>query len=136
MPLILHEEIVDEDFDSLFAIQWKAFAKQPAIVSFFPGGLDEPARSENVARFVQILGFKEPNVVAAKVIDEESGEICAFATMRLYEENPFISGKDSDLIYPQADEKLKEAIQWTYRSKAGRRRYFEALQMPGSYCCE
>ena len=101
MPLILREEIVDEDLDLLFAIQWKAFAKQPAIAAFFPGGLSEHARSENIARLVKILGLKEPNVAAAKVVDEESGEICAFATMRLYEEkNPFTSGKQIDVDFP------------------------------------
>ena len=136
MPLVLSEDVVDEDFDSLFAIQWKAFAKQPTIKAFFPGGLAESTRSANVARFVKVLGLNGPNAATAKVIDEDSGEICAFATLRLYDKNPFVDGKETDIDFPPGDEKIKLAVQWAYRFKASRRRGLEALQVPGSYCCE
>lgn len=136
MPFIVSEDIADEDFDSLFAIQYKAFSNQPALKACSPGGLDNPGRSENVARFIDVLGWKESNVVAAKVVDDETGEICAFATMRVCDGNPFAGAKDSDIHCPQVDEGMRSAVEWTLNTKNDRRRCFEALQLPGSYCCE
>ncbi|CAF9908313.1 MAG: hypothetical protein ALECFALPRED_004377 [Alectoria fallacina] len=134
MPFIVSQDIADEDFDSLFAIQYKAFSNQPAIKACYPGGLDEPARSENVARFINILGWKRSNVAAAKVVDDETGEICAFATMRVCEENPFLCAPDSDIHFPQVDKEIRSAVEWTFNTKNDRRRSFEALQVPGPYC--
>lgn len=136
MPFILSEDIADEDYDPLFAIQYTAFSNQPALKACYPGGLDDAARSENVARFVNVLGWKESNVAAAKVVDDETGEICAFATMRLCDENPFSGAKESDIRLPQLDQGMRSAVEWTFNAKNDRRREFEALQVPGSYCCE
>lgn len=130
MPFIISEDIADEDFDPLFAIQYRAFSTQSAIKACFPGGLAEPARSENVARFIKILGWKESNVAAAKVVDDETGEICAFATMRMYDGNPFSGVKDSSINFPQVDEGNRSAVEWTFNAKNDRRRGFEALQVP------
>lgn len=131
---MVSEDIADEDFDSLFAIQYKAFSNQPVLTACYPGGLDDPARSKNVARFIKVLGWKDSSVAAAKVTDDETGEICAFATMRFYDENPFSGGKDSNVHFPQVDEGIRSAVEWTFNTKNDRRRGFEALQVPGSYC--
>lgn len=136
MPLIVSEDIADEDFDSLFAIQYKAFSNQPALKACYPGGLSEPARSENAARFIKLLGWRESNVAAAKVVDDENGQICAFATMRVCDENPFSGASDSDIRLPHVDEEIRSAVEWAFNTKNNRRRGFEALQVPGSYCCE
>lgn len=136
MRFIVSEDIADADFESLFAIQYKAFSNHPALKALYPGGLAEPARSENVARFIKALGWKEPNVAAAKVIDDQTGEICAFAIMRVYAENPFSGAKDNDIRFPQIDKETRAAVEWAFNSKNNRRRSFEALQVPGSYCCE
>ena len=136
MPFIVREDITDEDFDSLFRIQHLAFSNQPAIQAFYPGGLAEATRSENVARFIEILGWRDTNTAAAKVIDDETKEICAFAIMRIYDDNPFCEAKDSDIRFPQIDGELRSAVEWTFNFKNDRRRGFEALQVPGPYCCE
>ena len=136
MPLIVSEDIADEDFDSLFRIQYMAFLNEPAITAFYPGGLAEDTRSENVARFIEGLGWRDSNTVAAKVIDDETKEICAFATMRVYNDNPFHNAKDSDIRLPQIDGELRSAVEWAFNTKNDRRRGFEALQVPGSYCCK
>ena len=137
MPFTVSEDITDEDFDPLFAIQYKAFSKQPAIQALYPGGLTEPARSKNIARFITALGWKDPNVMAAKVVDDITGQICAFATMRVYDENPFAGAKPDEIRFPQIDDKgLRSAVEWVFNAKNNRRRDFEALQVPGSYCCE
>lgn len=136
MPLIVSEEIADEDFDSLFAIQYKAFSDQPALKACYPGGLSEPARSKNVARFIQLLGWRESNVAAAKVVDDETGEICAFATLRVCGENPFSGAGHSNVHLPHLDGEIRSAVEWTFNTKNSRRRGFEALQVPGPYCCE
>lgn len=136
MPFIVSEDISDDDFGPLFAIQYKAFSNQPALKACYPGGLDDTARHENVARFIKVLGWREPNVAAAKVVDDETGEICAFATMRVCDENPFSGAKDSNTCLPQVDQGIRSAVEWVFNAKNDRRRGFEALQMPGSYCCE
>lgn len=136
MTLVVSEDITDEDFDSLFRVQHMAFSKQPAIKAFYPGGLAEATRSENVARFIKILGWRDSNTAAAKVIDDETKEICAFAIMRVYNDNPFCNAKDSDIHLPQIDEELRSAVEWIFNTKNNRRRGFEALQVPGSYCCK
>lgn len=135
MPLIVSEEIAEVDFDSLLAIQYKAFSDQPALRACYPGGLSQPARSENVARFITLLGWRESNVAAAKVVDDETGEICAFATMRVYDESPFSGVRDSDIHLPHVDEEFRPAVEWTFNTKNNRRKSFAALQVPGSYCC-
>lgn len=135
-PFIVSEDITDEDFDSLFRIQDLAFSNQPAIKALYPGGLAEATRSENVARFIKILRWRDTNTVAAKVIDNGTKEICAFATMRIYDDNPFCNAEDSAIRFPQIDGKLRSAVEWTFNTKNDRRRGFEALQVPGSYCCK
>lgn len=136
MPFIVSEDISDDDFDALFAIQYKAFSNQPVLKACYPGGLEEPARRANVARFINVLGWKESNVAAAKVVDDETGEICAFATMRVCDENPFSGAKDSEIRLPHVDEGIRSAVEWVFNAKNDRRRGFEALQAPGSCCCE
>ena len=135
MALMVSEDIADEDFGPLFAIQYKAFSSQPAIRVFNPGGLDDNARSINVARFIKALGLKESNVAAAKVVDGATGQICAFATMRVYDGNPFSDAEDIDVRLPQVDGTIRSAVEWVFNAKNDRRRGFGALQVPGSYCC-
>ena len=134
--LTVSEDIADEDYESLFAIQYKAFLDEPALKAFYPGGLKDHARSKNVARFIKALGWKESIVEAAKVVNVETGDICAFATMRVYDENPFSGAKDSDFRFPEVDKALRSAVEWFFNTKNDRRRGFEALQIPGPYCCE
>lgn len=136
MRFIVSEDIADEDFGLLFAIQFKASSNQPAMIAFYPRGLVEPARSENVTRIIKGLGWKEPDLAAAKVVDEETGEICAFATMRIYNEHPFSGARDSNICLPRVDEGIRSAVDWTFNTRNNRRRSFEALQAQGSYCCE
>ena len=53
--LTVSEDIADEDYDSPFVIQYKAFSNEPVIKACNPGGLEAHARSKNVARFIRQL---------------------------------------------------------------------------------
>ena len=134
--LAVSEDIADEDYDSLFTIQYKAFLDEPAVKAFYPGGLEDHARSKNAARFIKALGWEESSVAACRVVNVETGDICAFATMRAYDENPFSGAENSDFCFPEVDEAIRSAVEWFFNTKKDRRRGFEALQVPGSYCCE
>ena len=135
MPLFISEKIEEEDYEPLFAIQFKAFVNEPALRAVYPGGLDPSSRAHNVARFKAALGFTRPNVRVAKVTDNETGQICAFATMPTYDENPLSGSEDSDIHFPHVDRKLRSSLEWIFNTKNDRRRYFKELQRPGSYCC-
>ncbi|MCJ1458963.1 hypothetical protein MMC28_009340 [Mycoblastus sanguinarius] len=134
MPFSLSEEILEENFDQLFVIQYKAISKDPVLKALFPGGLDPSARSQNIAGFKASLGWTRPHVAAAKVVDDVTGQICAFATMPMYDDNPFSGSKDSDIHLPQVDEKIRPFMEWLFNTKNSRRRDFKDLQVPGSYC--
>ena len=136
MPLAVSEDIREEDYDSLFVIQYKSFAEEVVLSACYPGGLSDSARSDNVDRFVRVLGWKDTNVAKAKVIDEVTGDICAFATIRIYEDNPFLGKPKANHSMPQIDEPLRSAVEWVFNTKADRRREFEALQVPGPYGCK
>ena len=86
----------------------RLFSNQPALKACYPRGLDDPARSENIARFIKVLGWKETDIAAAKMVDNETGEICAFATMRLYNENPFSTSRGTNKISSGVDCQYKE----------------------------
>ena len=88
MPLIVSTEIQEEDYDPLFYIQYTAFADEPAILALYPGGLDSSARAKNVEGFKYGLGFTDPHVSAAKVVDDQSGQICAFSPCGHMIKNP------------------------------------------------
>ncbi|KAL8659036.1 MAG: hypothetical protein Q9202_007310 [Teloschistes flavicans] len=135
MPLVLSEQIHDTDFEHLFAIQYNAFWKDPVIRAFYPGGLSDSARWDNVEIFIRTLGWRAHNVATAKVVDVQTGEICAFATMRMFDENPFTFAQPPHFEFPHIDEALRPAVEWVLNSKDTRRRTFEALHAPGSYCC-
>ena len=135
MPFSVSTKIEEDDFDPLFVIQFKAFFNEPALRALYPGGLDASARSQNVARFKASLGWTKPNVAVAKVVDDDTGQICAFATMPTYDHNPFAASEDSDIHFPQVDEKIRKSVEWMFNTKNNRRRDFEALQVPGPYCC-
>lgn len=135
MPLVLSEQINDTDFEHLFAIQYNAFWKDPVIRAFYPGGLSDSARWDNVEIFIRTLGWRAHNVATAKVVDVQTGEICAFATMRMFDENPFTFAQPPHFEFPHIDEALRPAVEWVLNSKDTRRRTFEALHAPGSYCC-
>ncbi len=136
MPFVVTELIEDEDYDPLFQIQYKAFINEPAFVALYPGGLDPSARSQNTARFRASLGFSDPQVAVAKVYDDQNGQICAFATMRIFGGNPFSGAKDSDVKFPHVDGDKKVWLEWLFNTKNDRRRKFKELQVPGSYCCK
>lgn len=136
MPLVVSEDIRDEDYDSLFVIQYKAFSSDSALRALYPGGLDSASRASNISGFIAGLGWKESNVTAAKVVDTNNGEICAFATMRVYDENPFLNAAEGAIRFPHVDNSMRDAVEWTFNTKDDRRTKFEALQAPGRYCCE
>ena len=95
MPLVVNEQIEEDrehDYDPLLVIQYTAFSEEPVLLAMFPRGLESSMRAQNIATFKSGLGFGDPNVAAAKVVDSRTGEICAFATMR--------SVMDSSLVYP------------------------------------
>ena len=135
MPFIVSEQIEESDYDPLFAIQYTAFVDEPVLLALYPGGLDPSVRAQNIAIFKTGLGFGDPNVAAAKAVDAQTGEICAFATMRMYDQNPFFPAKDSDVHLPWVAEDEKAYVEWIFNAKSDRRRNFEELQKPGSYGC-
>ena len=100
--LTVSEDIADEDYDSLSTIQYKALLDEPAIKACYPGGLEDYARSQNVTRVIKALRWKDPSVAAAKVIDDETKDICVFATMRVYDENPFLAPRMANSIYQKS----------------------------------
>ena len=132
MSLVVVEKIGEQDYDSLFYVQYTAFSNEPAILALYPGGLDPSVRAQNVERYKTGLGFTDPNVFAAKVVDDTSGEICAFLTMRVYDKSPFINRNDSDVRFPHVDAKLRPWLEWFFNSKYDRKRQMKALQTPGS----
>ena len=136
MPLIVVDKIEEEDYDSLFSIQYQAFIAEPAITALYPGGLDASARSQNTAGFKAGLGWTDPQVAAAKVCDSSTGQICAFAIMRIYDKNPFSSAEDSDIHFPHVDTEKRAWLEWLFNTKNDRRRGFKELQVPGAYSCE
>lgn len=136
MPLVVSEKIAEKDYDPLFVINYKAFSEEPALLALFPGGLTSSARQENVAGFKASLGWEDPHVAAAKVVDDQTGQICAFATMRLYKENPFSGSKNAEVHLLHVDEKNRAHLEWLFSKKNDRRREIKELQVPGSYECE
>ena len=133
MSLIVSEKIEETDFDRLFVIDYEAFSDEPALLAFSPGGLDPSVRVQNVAGFKAGLGFGKAGTVAAKVIDTKTGQIIAFATMRMFDQNPFLPAEDSDLQFPFADH--REWVEWLFNSKNDRRREVKEVQVQGSYGC-
>lgn len=136
MTLVVSEQIEEQDYDALFLIQYQAFINEPAFVALYPGGLDLSTRAHNTARFKASLGWTDPQVAAAKVVDNQTGQICAFATMRTYDRNPFFGAKASDIHFPHVEEEKMAWLEWLFNTKNNRRREFKELQRPGSYCCE
>ena len=133
MPFIVSEDIGEQDYDRLFVINYEAFSEEPILLALFPGGLDPSVRAQNVASFKAGLGFADVNVKAAKVIDDQSSQIVAFATMRLFGSNPFYPAEDSHVQFPFAEE--AEWVEWFFNYKTDRRREIEKLTRPGAYGC-
>ncbi|MCJ1382386.1 hypothetical protein MMC17_005499 [Xylographa soralifera] len=136
MPLILSQTIEEKDYDALFTINYRAFADEPVLLALYPGGLDPSARAANLAGFKSGLGWTDPSVAAAKVIDNRTGQICAFATMRIYTQNPFLSTKDCDIQLPHVDAAQRPFLEWFFTTKSNRRRCIAALQVQTSYGCK
>ena len=133
MPLIVSTRILEEDYDPLFYIQCTAFADEPAILALYPGGLDPSARAKNVEDFKHGLGFTDPHVLAAKVVDDLSGQICAFLTMRTHDKNPFTSRANSDIHLPHVDAKVRPCLEWFFNQRTDRKRDIKELQAEGPY---
>ena len=135
MPLVLSEQIEEVEYDSLFVIYYTAFSEVAILLAMFPGGLAPSHRAENLVRFKSHLGLEELNTVAAKVIDDRTGDICAFATMRMYDKNPFFPGENSEICLPWMGEDKRAYIEWVLNSRKKRRKDIKELQVPGSYGC-
>ena len=135
MPLYLSETVTEEDYDALYVINHQAFSAGDLLMGLFPGGLDPSTRAENVQRFASMRGFGSPTVKAAKVVDDQTDEICAFASMRVFEGPPFASNEKSNISYPHVSEDLRPFLEWFVNSKNDRRREMEGLQVPGPYGC-
>ncbi|KAL8830369.1 MAG: hypothetical protein Q9191_001479 [Dirinaria sp. TL-2023a] len=134
MSFSLSETIEVEDFEPLFLIQYKAFVNEPVLRELYPGGLEDSARSQNVARFKVSLGWTRPDVKVAKVVDDDTGQICAFATMPMFDGNPLTGAKDSEIRFPHVDSEYRPFVEWFFNTKNNRRRGFRELQLPGPYC--
>ncbi|MCJ1381933.1 hypothetical protein MMC17_005045 [Xylographa soralifera] len=135
MPVFLSENIEEEDYDSLFEINYKAFHAEPILLALFPGGLEPSTCAVNVACFRTFVGGMEPHVAKAKVIDED-GRICAFATMQVHDENPFFGAevKESAVHLPHIQENQKRLfLEWFIETKNIRRKQIIGLQVAGSY---
>ena len=133
MPFTVSEHISEQDFNPLFIINYKAFSDEPALLALFPGGLDPTVRAQNVAGFKAGLGFGEAGVMAAKVTDTQTGQLVAFATLRIFDRNPFFPAEDGDVHLPFADH--REWVEWVFNTKSDRRRGMRELQVPGPYGC-
>ena len=134
MSFSISEKRAEEDFDPLFVIQYKAFFAEFALREVYRSGLEPCARSQNVTRFKAALVWVKPNVKVAKVVDGDTGQICAFATMPVYDGNPFPSSEESDIHFPQVEEKARAFLEWIRNTKNNRRRRFKGLQITGYYC--
>ena len=135
MPLYLSENVTEDDYDALYVINHRAFEAGDIVMGLFPGGLDPSMRAENVQRFVSMRGWGSPTVKAAKVVDDQTGEICAFASLRLFDGPPFTSTEKSDVRYPHIGDDLRPFLEWVANSKNDRRREMKELQVPGPYGC-
>ena len=133
MPLVVSDKIEEQDYDPLFYIQYTAFSNEPAIIGLYPGGLDPSVRAKNVERFRNGMGFTDPQVSAAKVVDDSTGQICAFLVMWLYDKNPFVGRESSDIHLPDLEKKLRPWLEWFFNSKSDRKRDIAELQTSGSY---
>ena len=133
MPFSISETISEQDYDRLFEINYTAFSDEPVLLALFPGGLDPSARAQNVTGFKSRLSFGDPHLVAAKAIDEQTGQIVAFATIWMSDENPFYPAKESEVHLPFAEPDKREWVEWLFSTRNNRRRTIEALQKPGAY---
>ena len=133
MPFTISETISEQDYDRLFEIDYLAFSNEPILLALFPGGLDSSARVQNVAGFKSRLSFGDPRLVAAKAVDEQTGQIVAFATIWMSDNNPFYPGPDSDVHLPFAEPDKRGWVEWVFNTRNGRRRTLKALQVPGPY---
>ena len=133
MPFTISETVTEQDHDRLFVINYTAFSDEPALLALFPGGLDPSTRPQNVAGFKSRLRFGDLHLVAAKATDEQTGQIVAFSTMWMSDENPFYPAKDNDVHLPFAEPDKREWVEWLFNTRNDRRRTIEALQVPGPY---
>ena len=133
MPFIISETISEQDYEPLFVTNYQAFSDEPALLALYPGGLDPSARAQNVAGFKSRLRFGDPNLLAAKAVDEHSGQTVAFATMWVSDENPFYPAEDGNVHLPFAEPDKREWVEWVINTRKVRRATIEALQVPGAY---
>ena len=135
MPLYLNENVTEQDYDALYEINHLAFTPGGLDLGLFPGGLDPATRAENVQRMVAMRGFGTPTVRTAKVVDDQTGEICAWASMRIFDGPPFMSKEKSDVRFPHVSDDLRPFLEWFTNLKNDRRREMVELQVPGPYGC-
>ena len=134
MPFSLSETVTEQDYDQLFAITQNASLGHSQLPSLFDLGLDDPAvRAANVARWATYRGF--PTIKAAKVVDAETGQIVAFATVKDLAGPPFASATKSDVRIPHVSEEARPLLEWVNNCHNDRRREMAELQVPGRYLC-
>ena len=131
---IISEHIEEQDFETLFEINYKAFSDQPLLLVLFPGGLNPVSLLPNIARFKAGLRFGDANVVAAKAVDAQTGQIVAFAAIRMSKKNPFLPAEDNDRGFPTFINQ-REWLEAIFNPGGDRRQEIEELQVEGPYGC-
>lgn len=136
MPLALIPAIEPADYTTLYSINYRSFADEPAILALSPGGLDPSSLTTNVAGFAAGMGFNDPRKTSTKVVDTSSGAIVAFAVMVLYETSPWVGGDmpGAEISFPHVVEPDTRAwVEWLFRTKAQRCHGMPALCTAGPW---
>ena len=138
MPLTLIPTTVPADYTTLYTINYRAFADEPAILALSPGGLDPSSLATNVAGFAAGIGLGDPHTASAKVIDTASSAIVAFAVIVLYETSPWVHDDDkpggAKVNFPHiAEPDTRAWVEWLFGTKARRREATPELHAAGPW---
>ena len=133
---VLHNDIKDEEWESLIVMSWKSFEFQPEIAIVTPGGLDPAHRTANVSLFKEGMSGGPIERVNAIIKYEVSGDIVSYMACRVYRGSlGFIDG-DAPPSYrlPQVeDDKDREFYEWFLNSNRAIMRELKELQVPLLY---
>ncbi|MCJ1441833.1 MAG: hypothetical protein MMC23_002325 [Stictis urceolatum] len=129
----------DDEWNSLFVLDWRCFQQIPEIAALTPSGLDYAARSANI-QALKASSFSGPTErIYAVLKDPATSEFVAYVTARVYRgahgiiDGPF--GKEpSPLQLPQiADPEDRNFYEWYWNKERHERRSLEVLQAPHVY---
>ena len=140
--LELSTTISDDDFNLLFALNWKCFSNDSVIAAFFPGGLDSACRSFNVQDFKHgIFGNPAPPTKRAYAVlkDLDTNSFVAFVSAKIYRGSKGIIDGDMaeeppPIQLPRIKDKEERIFyEWYWNENQRLMRHAEIMQAPHVY---